>query len=122
MHNNNIWDGHGHGTHLAGTIGACGTTGWALRVSLAGESDGLECLHDNGTGDTSASIGALEYAVKMGAKVSTTVGDGSAILSQILCDAIERAGAAGHLFVAAPGISAAIATARCLLPSLIRPG
>lgn len=59
-------DGYGHGTHVAGIIGAVGNdgfgvTGVAWQVSLMV----LRIQNDSGVGSTAALLGALEYVTKM---------------------------------------------------------
>lgn len=95
----------GHGTHVAGTVGAVGdngigSTGVNWHVSMMG----LKIGSDFGGPTTSGAIAAINYAVAMGAKVSNhsyTVND-----TQALEDAIINAGNNGHIIVAAAGNSA----------------
>jgi len=94
-----------HGTHCAGTIGAVGNNGvgvagvcWNVRIMA------LKFLGASGSGDTSDAVRAVEYAVLMGARLtSNSWGGGGA--TQSLRDAIAAAGAAGQLFIAAAGNS-----------------
>ncbi len=97
-------DIHGHGTHTAGTIGAVGNNGigitgvtWACRLLP------LKFIGPDG-GYNSDAIRAIEYAVSMGVKVSNNSWGGDAY-DQSLADAIQAAGNAGHIFVAAAGNS-----------------
>lgn len=95
-------DGHSHGTHCAGGIGAShnsiGVTGVMANVRLMA----IKFLSDQGSGELAAAISSIDYAVKMGAKVlSNSWGGGG--YSQSLLDAIKRANDAGVLFVAAAG-------------------
>jgi len=98
-------DDHFHGTHCAGTIGAVGNNAegvvgvcWNVQIMA------LKFLGSDGSGYSDDAIGALQYAELMGAHVSNnswgTGGD-----SKALKDAIEEAGEAGMLFVAAAGNS-----------------
>lgn len=98
-------DVRGHGTHCAGTIGAVGDNGvgvagvnWRVRLMAA------KFLNDSGSGYTSDAVDALEYAVANGAHISNNSWSGGGY-SSTLKAAIEAAGAAGHLFVAAAGNS-----------------
>ena len=67
------WDGHGHGTHCAGTVGAIGGNDkgvigvfnesyqWSLQVGKA--------LSQSGSGSTSGVMASVEACVEAGAKV-----------------------------------------------------
>jgi subtilisin family serine protease len=92
-----------HGTHVAGTIGALGNNGigvtgvnWNVRIMA------LKFLDASGYGYTSGAIAALNYAVANGATISNTSWGGGPF-DQGLYDAIQAAGNAGHIFVAAAG-------------------
>ena len=96
-------DDNNHGTHVAGIIAAVGDNGqgvvgvnWRARIMA------LKFMDANGRGSTSAAIQALDYAVRMGARVSNNSWGGGGF-SRALRDAIAAAGRAGHLFVAAAG-------------------
>jgi hypothetical protein len=96
-------DDRGHGTHVAGTIGAVGGNGLGV-VGVCWEVSimGVKFLGADGGGWTSDAIEAIEYATRMGARVlNNSWGGGS--YSQALKDTIEAAGAAGIVFVAAAG-------------------
>lgn len=100
---NNPADGHGHGTHTAGTVGAVGNNGVGVagvnwNVKLAA----LKFLSDAGSGSTSNAIKAVQYAVKEGIKVSNNSWGGGGF-DQSLYDAINASRSVGHLFVAAAG-------------------
>ncbi len=96
-------DDHGHGSHCSGTIGARGNDGagivgvnWNTRIM------GVKFLGADGGGTLEGAIKAIDYATKMGAKVlSNSWGGGS--YSETLKQAIERAHAAGAIFIAAAG-------------------
>ena len=95
-------DQNGHGTHTAGTIAASkngtGVIGVAPKIKLMP----LRFLGPQGQGSTDASIKAIQYAVKMGAKVISASWGGSGY-SSYLAQAIADAQKAGVVFVAAAG-------------------
>lgn len=100
----------GHGSHVAGIIGAVGNNGlgvsginWSVRIMP------LKFFDARGDGTTADAIKAIEYAVAKGAKVINASYGGLLIdgqpcgteNSQLQATAIAAAGAAGALFVAA---------------------
>lgn len=104
---NDPYDDHSHGTHVAGTIGAMGNNALGVvgvnwKVQLAA----LKFLAANGSGYTSAAVAALNYAVSMGIQITNNSWGGGGY-SAALANAIANARAAGHIFVAAAGNSSA---------------
>jgi subtilisin family serine protease len=103
--NNKLDDNHGHGTHIAGIIGAeagngKGITGIAPEVSIM-----VLKYYDPkvpNTDNLKNTVAAIKYAVKMGAKVINYSGGGTEF-SQEEHDAVQEAEKAGILFVAAAG-------------------
>jgi thermitase len=94
--------GDEHGTHVAGTITAQGNNGVGVAgVNWQAGIMALKFLGPNG-GYTSDAVEALNYAVANGARISNNSWGGGGY-SQALRDAINRADANGHLFVAAAG-------------------
>ena len=96
-------DDGGHGTHVAGIIGAqgnnaVGVTGvnWDVNVMA------LKFLDENGEGNTADAANAIDYAVAHGARVVNASWGGPSF-SQALYGAIKRAGDRGALVVAAAG-------------------
>ncbi len=95
-------DDHGHGTHVAGTIGAVGfnqtgVIGVSPRVRLMG----LKFLDGDGFGTTADAIQAIQYASSKGANVINASWGGGGY-EQALRDAIAATSA---VFVAASGNS-----------------
>ena len=96
-------DDRGHGTHVAGTIAARANNGIGVAgVNWSAKIMALKWLDANGSGTAMNAIKAVEYATKMGVKLTNNSWhiDG---FSQGLFDAIATAGAAGQLFIASAG-------------------
>ena len=100
--NNDPMDTDGHGTHVSGVIGAVTNNGlkiagllWDVKIM------GLKFIGPNG-GTTADAISALNYAVRMGAKI-VNASYGSSTYSQAERDSIAAANQRGVLFIAAAG-------------------
>jgi len=95
--------GDEHGTHVAGTIAAEGNDGTGVTgVNWQAQVMALKFMGPNG-GSTVDAVEAINYAVRNGAKISNNSWGYVGSPSRSLQDAIGRADAAGHLFVAAAG-------------------
>ena len=101
----NPMDDHGHGTHVAGIIGAVanpktGVSGVAHRVSIMS----VKYYSDSNPGAINLrnTVKAINYAVEHGAKIINYSGGGPEF-SEDEYLAIKKAEAAGVLFVAAAG-------------------
>ena len=95
-------NGDEHGTHVAGTIAAVGNNGVGVTgVNWEAQVASLKFLTATG-GTTSDAIEAINYAVAEGIDISNNSWGGGG-RSQALEDAIKRADAAGHIFLAAAG-------------------
>lgn len=100
---NNPFDDHGHGTHVAGTIGAVGNNGMgAVGVAWMVGIMGLKFLNASGSGTLEAAIRAIDYANMMNLPMTNNSWGGGGY-SQALSDAIAKGQAKGLLFVAAAG-------------------
>lgn len=103
--NHSLVDNHGHGTHIAGIIGAeggnnFGISGVSPKVSLM-----ILKYYDplsTGANNLKNTIRAIDYAVKMGARIINYSG-GGVEYSKDEFDAVKSAEAKGILFVAAAG-------------------
>ncbi|MBL7545904.1 MAG: S8 family serine peptidase [Bdellovibrionaceae bacterium] len=100
-----LTDNHGHGTHIAGIIGAMagnqkGISGIAPDVSLM-----IIKYYDpkvTSTDNLKNTINSINYAIKMGAQIINYSGGGTDY-SQDEFDAVKKAEKNGILFVAAAG-------------------
>lgn len=95
-------DDLGHGTHVAGIIGAAhneiGTRGVMGKVSIMS----LKFLSAKGSGDTANALKAIDYAVKNGAKIiNNSWGGGD--FSQSIYDALMNAAKNNIVVVTAAG-------------------
>lgn len=103
--NNRLDDNHGHGTHIAGIIGAeaenkKGISGISPDVSLM-----ILKYYDPkvpNTDNLKNTVASIQYAVKMGAHIINYSGGGTEF-SQEEHDAVQAAERKGILFVAAAG-------------------
>lgn len=97
-------DGHGHGTHCAGVIGAehngIGIAGVNAHVKILP----IKFLTNSGSGTLEGALKSIDYAVARGVQImSNSWGGGER--SEALFEAIQRAEAAGIIFIAAAGNS-----------------
>jgi subtilisin family serine protease/subtilisin-like proprotein convertase family protein len=100
---NNPSDVDGHGTHVSGTIAGKGNNGVGVTgVAWNAKIMPLKFLNDQGSGSTSNAILAINYATANGVKLTNNSWGGGGF-SQALYDAINAAGQAGALFIAAAG-------------------
>jgi len=80
----NPMDGHGHGTHCAGTIGAVGNNGEGIvGVNHQARIMAVKIFSDGGSTNTAAILRGIEYTTKMGATItSNSWGGGPASQAQ----------------------------------------
>ncbi len=103
---NNPMDGHGHGTHCAGVIGAehnsIGIAGVMAHVKILP----VKFLSDSGSGTLEGALKSIDYSISRGVHImSNSWGGGPR--SEALFEVIQKAEQAGILFVAAAGNSRA---------------
>ncbi|MEM9157837.1 MAG: S8 family serine peptidase [Verrucomicrobiota bacterium] len=96
-------DDHGHGTHVAGILGAVGDNG----VGVAGlvwdvQLMSLKFLDENGDGTDADAIECIDYARSMGADIINNSWGGSGF-NAVMRSKIAEAGDDGIIFVAAAG-------------------
>lgn len=103
QNDNDPMDGHGHGTHVAGTIGAVGNNKLGISgVNWSTSLVPLRFLDDNGFGSTSNAILAIEYATALKLEITNNSWGGGSY-SIAMEEAIKANQDAGGLFVAAAG-------------------
>jgi subtilisin family serine protease len=96
-------DDGGHGTHVAGIIGAQGNNAIGVAgVNWEAQIMGLKFLDGNGEGNTADAANAIDFAIDHGARVINASWGGPAF-SHALYSAVRRANENGVLFVAAAG-------------------
>lgn len=97
-------DGHGHGTHCAGVIGATHNRAGIRGVMGSVKVLPIKFLTDGGSGTLENAVKSIDYAIKMKVDImSNSWGGGGK--NQALLDAIAAANEAGIAFVAAAGNS-----------------
>ncbi|MGE5707213.1 MAG: S8 family peptidase [Bacteroidota bacterium] len=99
-----IMDRVGHGTHVAGIIGASAGNG----IGVAGVANcklmAIKVLNDQGTGTTDAVAAGIKYAADYGAKViNMSLGSSNTQIDPVIHDALEYARAKGCVAIAAAG-------------------
>lgn len=105
--NGNPEDDQGHGTHVAGIVGAVGNNGEGIAgVAWKVQIMPLKFLRSDGYGATSDGIECIDYAIRHGAHIiNASWGDAGPVTTydQAQRDAVVRARDAGIIFVAAAG-------------------
>lgn len=96
-------DMNGHGTHVAGILGAVGNNSHGVAgVNWSSQLMALRAGGITGTFTTATIVAAIDYAVSNGARV-INASFGGAIYDQLQYEAIKAAADSGVLFVAAAG-------------------
>lgn len=103
--NNKKWDDdNGHGTHVAGIIGACDNSIGVVGVAYDSELYAVKVLDSSGNGQISDVIEGIEWAVKNDMDI-ISLSVGTTFYSQALEDACDFAYNSDVLLVAAAGNS-----------------
>ncbi len=106
-HNNQAWDDHGHGTHLAGVIAAKASNGTGIAgVAPNARIMALKAVEASGYGNGSQIASAIRYAADKGARV-IQLSLGGAAPGALEREAIHYAMAKRALIVVAAGNKAA---------------
>ncbi len=98
-------DGHNHGTHCAGVIGAIHSNGVGIAGMMADVTlVAVKFLTDTGSGTLENAVKAIDYSTQAGVDIMSNSWGGGGF-SASLKEAIERARDAGVIFTAAAGNS-----------------
>jgi serine protease AprX len=128
-------DPYGHGTHIAGIIAGSATAAKLVTPAFAGGSApgvqliDVRVLGANGTGYTSDVIAGIDWAVAHRAEhhiriINLSLGHPVSEPAAIdpLCQAVQRAAAAGLVVVASAGNYGATSTGALVLGGIVSPG
>jgi subtilisin family serine protease len=99
-------DDNGHGSHVAGTIGALDNGSGVIGVAPDLNLYAIKVLNSQGNGSLSDVVAGIDHAVAVGARV-INLSLGSGANDPALKAAVDRAAAAGILVVASAGNSGA---------------
>ena len=87
-------DGHGHGTHVAGTIGAKNNSIGVIGVAYDAEIVAVKVLSDNGSGNIASVIGGIDYVAAIalpGEVANMSLGGGAnSLLDLAVISAAEK--------------------------------
>jgi thermitase len=116
---NDPMDGHGHGTHCAGVIGALHNSIGIRGVMADVQILPIQFLTKTGRGTLEGAIKAIDYAISRGVHIMSNSWGGTGA-SIALTEAVERAESAGILFIAAAGNSRSDNDTRPTMPANIK--
>ncbi len=103
LNNGDPLDDHGHGTHVAGIVGAAANGGGPMvGVAWQVQMMGLKVLTSQGFGSSSGILAGYEYGVENGCRI-INASLGGPVRSQAMFDAIAASLRRGVLLVAAAG-------------------
>ena len=100
--NNDYEDRHGHGTHVAGIVGATDNEIGVVGVAPNADLYAVKVLDDTGSGSYSTLIAGIDWCMSEDIEI-ISMSLGGAEESDSLAEAIEAATAAGHLLICAAG-------------------
>ncbi len=104
---NDPMDYNGHGTHVAGILGAVGGNGIGVTgVCWKASIMAVRVLDASGSGTTSTVVQGIDFAITHGAKIINLSLGGSGPFDPVFNDALNRAQAANVLVVVAAGNAA----------------
>ena len=116
---NDPMDGHGHGTHCAGVIGAShndiGVRGVMSKVQILP----IQFLAKDGSGKLEGAVKSIDYAVSRGVDIMSNSWGGNTT-SKAIEEAVARAQEAGILFIAAAGNSRSDNDSKDVTPATIK--
>tara|TARA_R110001592_G_scaffold359340_4_gene665777 strand:+ start:13875 stop:15173 length:1299 start_codon:yes stop_codon:yes gene_type:complete len=98
-----VEDGHGHGTHVSGTIAALDNGTGVIGVAAGAEIVGVKVLSDQGSGATSGIVQGVDYVASVGSPgdvANLSLGGGA---STSLDNAVINLGAGGIYVALAAG-------------------
>jgi subtilisin family serine protease len=96
-------DCHGHGTHVAGTVGAKDNTTDVVGVAPGAPLTGVKVLGCKGSGATSGVIKGVDWVTANASKPAIATMSLGGGLSQALDDAVRRSAASGVFYSIAAG-------------------
>ncbi len=99
---NDYGDNHGHGTHVAGIVGALDNDIGVVGVAPDANLHAVKVLDDNGAGRYSALVAGIDWCMSNDVELISMSLGGDAD-STTVSEAIEAAHSAGHLLLSAAG-------------------